>query len=155
MPDTHWGQTNRSIGVWGRDRSISSAKQGEWAVVPQRPKPPDGFQERVFKEKFSGRAAECVTFFWLVGGEVTGWCSRNLSLQSSGCKQSGVQVLVLSLKLPSSSWVRVLVPAELRDIYVKLSYISFEEEPGPCPIPPLLFLDCFLFVSAFPHFPNE
>ena len=33
----------------------------------------------------SFRAPRCVTFFWLVGGEVTRWCTRNL---------------VLSLKLP-------------------------------------------------------
>ena len=40
------------------------------------------------------RAAGCVTFFWLVGSEVTGWES------------------VLNLKLPSSTWVRALVAAE-------------------------------------------
>ena len=37
------------------------------------------------------------TFFWLVGGEVTGWSSKNL---------------VLSMKSSSSTWVGALVPAE-------------------------------------------
>ena len=37
------------------------------------------------------------SFFWLVSGEVTGQCSRNL---------------VLSLKLPPSTWVGTLVPTE-------------------------------------------
>ena len=45
-------------------------------------------QER--KATFGVRTAGCVTFFRLVGGEATGWCSRNLEL---------------SLKLPSSTWV--------------------------------------------------
>ena len=76
----------------------------------------------------------CVqTFFWLVSGEVTGWCSRNL---------------VLSLKLPSSTWVGPLVPTEgLKDI---LLCIFLKEEPGLCPIPALLFLDCPSFVPALP-----
>ena len=34
---------------------------------------------RVFKGKFVGKATECVTFFWLFGGVVTGYCSRNFS----------------------------------------------------------------------------
>ena len=42
------------------------------------------------KETFGVRAAGCVSFNWLVGGEATELCSRNL---------------VLSLKLPSSTWV--------------------------------------------------
>ena len=37
------------------------------------------------------------TFFWLVGGEVTEWSSKNL---------------VLSMKSSSSTWVEALVPAE-------------------------------------------
>ena len=38
------------------------------------------FREEFLKAKFGVRAAGCVTFFWLVGGEVTGWYSRNLVL---------------------------------------------------------------------------
>ena len=54
--------------------------------------------EEFLKAKFGVRAAVCVTFFWLVGGEVRGQCSRNL---------------VLSLKLPSSTWVEALDPVEV------------------------------------------
>ena len=69
----------------------------------------------------------CVqTFFWLAGGEITGWCSRTHGL---------------SLKLPSSTWMGALVPIEkLNDIVI---HTSLEEEPGPCFITALLFL--FLF----------
>lgn len=58
-----------------------------------------------------------VTFRWLVGGEVIGWHSRNLSHQPFGSNQSGIHMLVLSLQLPSSTWVGTLVPVEeLRNI---------------------------------------
>ena len=79
----------------------------------------------------------CVrTFFQLVSGELAWWCSRNLGF---------------SMKLPSSTWVGALVPAEeLKGIYI---YILLEEEPGPCPMTALLFLDCSSFVSASPPMP--
>lgn len=68
--------------------------------------------------KFGRRTEGCITFHILVGSEVTGWGSRNLDNQPSGFNQSGVLVLMLSLKLPSSSWAGVLVPVEeLRDMY--------------------------------------
>ena len=73
----------------------------------------------------------CVqTFFWLIGGEVTGQRSRTP---------------VLSLKLPSSTWVGTLVPAEeLKDIVIAL-----EEEPGPCFVTAQLFLFLFFFFFFF------
>ena len=40
--------------------------------------------------------------------------------QPSGFSQSGVNMLVLSLTLSSSTWVGALVPAELRDLFVCL-----------------------------------
>ena len=44
-----------------------------------------------------------IDFFWLVGGNVTGWSSRNP---------------VLSLKVSSSTWIGILVlEEELKDIY--------------------------------------
>ena len=50
----------------------------------------------------------CAGFFWLVGGEVTGWGSGNLAL---------------SLKLPSSTWVGALVSAEeLKDFVMYLPW---------------------------------
>ena len=56
---------------------------------------------------------------------------------------------MLSLRLPSSSWVADLAPVELKDILSCL-----EEELGLCFIAALLFFDSLSFVSAFPHFPN-
>ena len=94
------------------------------------------FREEFSWAKFGVKAVGCVIFFWLVGGEATGWCSRNL---------------VFSLKLPSSTRVGALVLVELKNI---LLCVSLEGEPGPCPIATLLFLDCLSFVSAFPHSSN-
>ena len=63
----------------------------------------------------------------MIGGEVTGQCSRNL---------------VFSLKLPSSTWVGVLVSIEeLKDV---LLCLFLEEELGLT----------FSFISAFLHFPD-
>ena len=78
----------------------------------------------------------CVTIFRLVGGEVTGRCSKNL---------------VLSLKLPSSTWVGLYFLLKNSKMYCY--YISLDEKLGLCFIRALLFLDCSSFVSAFPHFP--
>ena len=85
----------------------------------------------------------CVqTFFWLVGGEITGQCFRNP---------------VLSLKSPSSTWVGALVPAEELKIYAEEQRIhcygySLRRNQDPAPT---LFLDCCSSVSAFPPFPDE
>ena len=69
-----------------------------------------------------------MTFFWSFGVEVTGQCSRNFAL---------------SLKLPSSSWIRDTV---LQNSKIVL-YILLEEEPAPCPksAPPF---DCSFHVSV-------
>ena len=64
--------------------------------------------------------------FPLGGGVVTGWCPRNLNYQSSGSNQPGAQVLMLSLKLPFSTWAAGLdAVEELRDT---LLHISLKEE---------------------------
>ena len=55
------------------------------------------------------------------------------------------------LTLPSMC-VGALVPAELKDGHQIAMYI-LEEDPGLCFMAELLFLDCFPFVPAFPHFP--
>lgn len=62
-----------------------------------------------------------MTFFWLVSGEVSGMCSRNL---------------MLSLKLLSSTSVGVLVLQKNSKISLN---IFLEEEPGPFPKTALLF----------------
>ena len=55
------------------------------------------------------------------------------------------------LTLPSTC-VGALVLAELKDGHQIAMYI-LEEDPGLCFMAELLFLDCFPFVPAFPHFP--
>ena len=76
------------------------------------PNSPMIYRKKHLWAKFRVRNARCVSFFWLVGGEVTGLCSRNP---------------VLSLKWPSSTWVGALVPAEERK---DIAIISLEEKPG-------------------------
>lgn len=76
-------------------------------------------------------------FFWLVGGEVPGPCSRNR---------------VLSLELPSCTSVPALVPAEeLKDIAVSVPWGGTRALPNFA----LLFLDCPSLVSAVPPFPGK
>ena len=78
------------------------------------------------KATFGVRTAGCVTFFRLVGGEATGWCSRNLEL---------------SLKLPSSTWVGPQSCRTQRHCYAYF----LSRNKGPVPrlyhhlIPPPLF----------------
>ena len=83
------------------------SKESEQLVL-RRPKPSNGFQERVTEGKFGVMAVWYVTFFWLAGGEVTRWRSR-INHQPSGSSQSGVHVLVLKLKLTLSTWVEALL----------------------------------------------
>ena len=85
-------------------RSAAKPMHWHWAVVKKstvfiawrqakrtmfkRPELPSGFQGRGFKDSVT----ECVTgcgisswtVLWLVDGEVTGWCFRNLYCQPSG-----------------------------------------------------------------------
>ena len=74
----------------------------------QRPKLPVGFQGRVFKGEVRERATGCLisswTFFWLVGGEVTGWYFWSQHHQPSGSNWSGVSVLVVSMQLTPTTW---------------------------------------------------
>ncbi|XP_070323339.1 mannosyl-oligosaccharide 1,2-alpha-mannosidase IB isoform X2 [Odocoileus virginianus] len=61
-------------------------------LMLQRLKLPGNFQGSVFIDKSSGeRAVGCVTSSESVGGEVTGWCSRNLSHQHSDSHQLGLE----------------------------------------------------------------
>ena len=80
------------------------------------------------------------TFFWFVGGEITGWCSRNL---------------VLSLNLPSSIRLQVLDAAEEKKKKKKkiLLCLFLEKEKGPCFIITLLvFFVVVVAPSLLLHF---
>lgn len=71
-----------------------------------------------------------MTFFWLVGGKVTGWCPRDLGLSL----------------VPSSTWVGAFVPAEKLKVWIFL-----EKEPSSrfnhYSIFSWLFLLCFCISS--------
>ena len=104
----------------------------------KKPSTPQLFGGKGSYRQNLGWRPEHVTFFWLYGGEVRGWCFRNLAL---------------SLKLPFSTRMGNLVPWEdLKDIVI---YIFLEEGSGPWPEATLLFLDCSSRVSAFPPFSDE
>ena len=124
MCPTHGGAKQTETSEFRAERGLlQGPSKGYGLLVLKRPKLPSGLGVRVFKDKICGEGYRRVTFFWLVGGEVTGWCSRTL---------------VLGLKLPSSTWVGALVPIELRDC-IRLFCISMEEELGLCFIDALLY----------------
>jgi len=67
----------------------------------KNPELSDGFGGKVFIGFWRG--LQCMCF---LPSKVSGWCSRNL---------------VLSLKLPSSTWVAASVPTkELKDIIIRI-----------------------------------
>ena len=66
-------------------------------LVLKRPKLPMAFREGFLKATFGVRVAGYTTFFRLVGGEVTGWCFRNLNHQPPSSSQSGFYMLVVSM----------------------------------------------------------
>ena len=79
----------------------------------------------------TGRVEGC-TLFWLVGGEVTGWCSRNPAL---------------SLKLPPSSWVGALVPQKNSDTALYIPGGGTRTLPQGCTIVSWLLLPSFCVPS--------
>ena len=92
----------------------------------KRPELPSGFQGRVFKCNIWGKGCSLLTFFWLAGGKLTGWCFGNLNHQPSCSNQSGVYMLVVSTESPSFTWVGVLVSAEqLKDMHQIVMYIPW------------------------------
>ena len=137
---------NWKIGVWSREGFISGPSKENRQVMLKKPKLLDHFQEEFLYTKLGRRAA---TFLWLSGGEVTGQCSRNLNQAfwfqpvwgPCACGQPEVTILQLGQGLSFFRTVRLLC-------------ISFEEEPGPCPMASVLFLHCLPFVSTFPHSSN-
>ena len=81
---------------------------------------------------------------------VAGWCSQTLNLQPSDSNQSGVHLLMLSLKLPSSTWVGTLVSAEeLRGIVMYIPSGGTRTLLQGCTVVSWLFLPCF-FIPFFP-----
>ena len=81
----------------------------------------------------------------LVGGELTGWWSRNLNHQSSGSNQSGVHMLVLSLP-----WGRDLSSCSGTQICIRLPCVTLGRTrtlPHHCAAPSWPPLLCFCVPS--------
>ena len=126
MSNARWGQTNQNVGVWSRQRLTAGSGRQNRQFMLQRLKLSHGFDGRVFIGEIWSEGCRCGTVFWLVGGEVTGQCFRNLTHEPFGSNQSGIHVLEHSLKLPSSSWVGTFVPTEeLRDVYQMALHIPW------------------------------
>ena len=146
VPDAQWGQTNGNIWVWSRERFIVGQSKEYWWLTLKRPKLPNGYQGRANLEQ---RAAECLTFLWLVGGEVTGWRSRISIISPLGpasaeftyCVQSQVSILYLGGGL--------IPPEELRDLCEIVKCTSLEEELGLCLITALSSVQSLSRVRLF------
>ena len=109
-------------------------KQGVHAL--KNPMLLNHFPGRVFKGKV--QSERCSVYDFLLFG----WWGDNRVMPRN---------LVLSLKLPSSTWARTLVLAEgLKGMLCT----TRKEEPGPCFIEVLLFLDSSSSVSASFLFPS-
>ena len=74
------------------------AKQRSTNLGSNDPNSLTAFREGILKAKFGVRPAGCITFFWLVGGKVTGWCFNFLVPISLG-------YAAVLMQSPSSSWV--------------------------------------------------
>ena len=89
MPDAQRGQTSPNVRVWSTKRFIAGHhKENQWLQL-KNSWTPQGFSGSFHRQNL-GWGPQGVTFFWLVGIEVT-------KLYASS--------FVLSLKLPSSTWV--------------------------------------------------
>ena len=91
--------------------------------------------EKFLMGRIWGESSRVYDFFLLIGGKVTGQSFRDL---------------VLSLKLPSFTWVGALIlTEELKDVTCIPSRGTRTLPQGP-----LLFLNCSSPISASPLFPN-
>ena len=116
VPDAHWGQANWNVRVWSRERFIEGpSKENRWLTL-RRPKLPDGFLGKIFIDKIWGE----------------GYRVHDVLLMRS---QWGSRNLVLSLKLPSFTWVGALVPVEeLKDIVMYIPWWGTRTLPHGCTI---------------------
>ena len=94
--------------------------------------------KRFYKQNLGGGLQGCVTFSLIGWWEVAEWWSRKLNHQSSSSNHAGIHVLLLSLKLPSSTWVGTLV--SISDCFV--FPLRRNQDPAPSKH---YFLTAFLF----------
>lgn len=120
------------MSVWSRERFIGGSGKENGQLRLRKARTPNGLGERVFIGKIWGGAAVCVTFLWLVGGEVTKKLFQEF--QSSAFWFQPVWGPVLSLKLSPSTRVGALVPRELTDRYVSNCYAHLSRKKDSVPL---------------------
>ena len=77
---SQWGHKELDM----TERLTFTFKQGKWAAHAQKTRTPWWLSgESFWKAAFGVTAAGYKTFFWLVGGKVTGWCFGNLNHSST------------------------------------------------------------------------
>ena len=108
------------------------SKKKQWLNF-KNPELSDGFCGKVLWTQFEVRAVGYVTFFQLVGCEVTRKCSKNL---------------VVSLKLPSSNWQGPQFHSRAQR-YCYVSIYSLRRKQNPAPT-----LHC-CFLTIFPLFLDQ
>ena len=135
---------------------VQGASKEKGQLMLKRLELPDGFQSGVLKTTLGMRVTGCAinswTFFWLVGGEITGWCTGNLNHQSPGSSQSGWglcaggQHVVNILHLVGGGGGPSFCRTTQR--YVRLLSLSLQEELG------VLWLYCssYYYFSCLPAF---
>ena len=132
-PEAQWGQRNRKVWVWCGESFTAGPCGRTGRLLPWRPELWWFSGKTFYRQNWEGNFRVC-------NSPLIGWrlCSRNFNDQPSGSNQSGVQELLLSMRLPSSTSVGALVPIEFRDVD-QIVCTSPKEEPRPGPIAVLSF----------------
>ena len=109
-PDAQQSQST-DTGLWRSKVQCflqgTKQRKGKEQLVLKRPELLNGFQGRSFKNKhltsFEVQVAGCIislwTFFWMAGGDVIGWCFKNIRRflhHPFGSNQSGVYMFIVS-----------------------------------------------------------
>ena len=104
-----------------------TCEENGWLVL-RRPELFDGLQGRSFYRQNLGEGLQVCD-----PPLISRWYFRNLNNQPSSSNRSGVHMLMLSLKLPSSPWVGAPAPIEeLRDMYQIVMHIPRgNQDPVP------------------------
>ena len=138
----------------GKYRFIARPNKEKEQLFLKRPKFLNSYQGIIW-----GEGCSSWYFFWLVGGEVTGWCLGNFnhqvptSLGSTCCGQHVVAILHLRRGLSSCRMTQRYTSKKTKKIYIRLLCKSLEEELALCFIAEHCFnYHYFSCLTAFPLF---
>ena len=142
VPAAQWGQTNRTFGVWSKQRLIARPSKQNTQLMIKNLNSPVIFREEFLKAKFG---AMMTSGAWL-SPEVT-WCSRNVNHQPSGSDQS--EVSAGSDRGGGLSSCKT-TPRSVSGCSVHPLRSSWDSA-----LLLYLFRDCFSFGFALSYFPNQ